>query len=1074
MGPKKLSFSVFLWLMCFLSFSQGNHTGMATGSDFPSPTTLIYSGGVWPLVTPHSSPVAGEKCTLTCAPCPVRSITEPSYKELLQQLWVKAWLDSRALCFTAIDSSSRFLSHAYELSSATARALFGQVLWFAVYLWTNVLLQTARIVCSVVASYYLQVASLISLGITTSWIYKILRWTFGTLPASLCIRLGKSICRVLTCRKFFNEKSVAGFDSYSIPQSPPKKSVITLRRADKTHVGFAVCIRLFNNSNALVTSEHNLREADAFYSPRTGRAIKLAEFKVIFKDADLDVAIVAGPDNWESAFGCGSVHFTTHDRLAKCPAQIYVIDGEDWRAHSAKVVGHFDNFAQVLSNTKPGFSGAGYFHGKTLLGVHKGHAGKDYNFNLMAPLPAIPGLTSPKYEIESDPPQGLIFPSEVAEEITKTIQSVYNDFLKLDKSIHSKGKEWKGGVAWADLEDESGKSGNRQGGRVRRTNRSTKSQGRYKRNKESCCTFFAEGTAAPRCIPTHTHNLDDNPMFSRCYCNIPGHKCPFWDVSARRDAELNEFARTEDRHVEDREIDNRSGRCTSSEETSRQARLQQETRAWQQYFADVYTWEISTSEQEVPGFQRVGKLSPQYYPRARSTTAWGERLCAEHPLLGEKTKGFGWPAVGATAELTSLRLQAARWLERSESAKIPSDAARKNVIDRTVQAYSNCKTNVPRCTRDQLNWDDFRIDFLEAIKSLQLDAGVGIPMITAGLPTHRGWVEDPDLLPVLARLTFDRLLTMSKASLETRSPEQLVKENLCDPIRLFVKQEPHKQSKLDEGRYRLIMSVSLIDQLVARVLFQAQNKSEIALWSAIPSKPGFGLSTEDQVESFINVLADTAGARPEEICDKWRDLLVPTDCSGFDWSVSDWMLADDMEVRNRLTIDCNELTRHLRAVWLQGISNSVLCLSDGTMLSQVKPGVQKSGSYNTSSTNSRIRVMAAYHCGASWAIAMGDDALEAPDTDLSKYKDLGFKVEVSKELEFCSHIFKSPTLAIPVNANKMLYRLIHGYNPECGNAEVIVNYLNAASSVLHELRHDQELCALLHMWLVSGITTKDN
>lgn len=563
-------------------------------------------------------------------------------------------------------------------------------------------------------------------------------------------------------------------------------------------------------------------------------------------------------------------------------------------------------------------------------------------------------------------------------------------------------------------------------------------------------------------------------MFSRCYCNIPGHQCPFWDVAARRDAELNEFARPEDRHVEDREIDNRPGCRASSEETSRQARLQQETRAWQQYFADVYTWDISTSEQEIPGFQRVGKLSPQYYPRARSTTAWGERLCAEHPLLGEKTKGFGWPAVGATAELTSLRLQAARWLERSESAKIPSDAARKNVIDRTVQAYSNCKTNVPRCTRDQLNWDDFRIDFLEAIKSLQLDAGVGIPMITAGLPTHRGWVEDPDLLPVLARLTFDRLLTMSKASLETRSPEQLVKENLCDPIRLFVKQEPHKQSKLDEGRYRLIMSVSLIDQLVARVLFQAQNKSEIALWSAIPSKPGFGLSTEDQVESFINVLAGTAGARPEEICDKWRDLLVPTDCSGFDWSVSDWMLADDMEVRNRLTIDCNELTRHLRAVWLQGISNSVLCLSDGTMLSQVKPGVQKSGSYNTSSTNSRIRVMAAYHCGASWAIAMGDDALEAPDTDLSKYKDLGFKVEVSKELEFCSHIFKSPTLAIPVNANKMLYRLIHGYNPECGNAEVIVNYLNAASSVLHELRHDQELCALLHMWLVSGITTKDN
>nr|UYL94465.1 MAG: RNA-dependent RNA polymerase [Panicum distortion mosaic virus] len=379
---------------------------------------------------------------------------------------------------------------------------------------------------------------------------------------------------------------------------------------------------------------------------------------------------------------------------------------------------------------------------------------------------------------------------------------------------------------------------------------------------------------------------------------------------------------------------------------------------------------------------------------------------------------------------------------------------------------------MPRCTQAALSWSAFLEDFSEAVKSLQLDAGVGLPMVAAGWPTHRGWVEDPARRAVLARLVYDRLLKMSEASSAARAPEELVKEGLCDPIRLFVKQEPHKQSKLDEGRYRLIMSISLVDQLVARVLFQAQNKSEIALWRAVPSKPGFGLSTEDQVHDFMEVLARTVGRSAEEVCCHWRDLLVPTDCSGFDWSVSDWMLADDMEVRNALTVSCNELTRHMRAVWLQCISNSVVCLSDGTMLAQEMPGVQKSGSYNTSSTNSRIRVMAAYHAGASWAIAMGDDALEAPDTDLSKYKDLGFKVEVSGELEFCSHVFRAPDLAIPVNANKMLYRLIHGYNPECGNHEVLNNYLNAAVSVLHELRHDKELCAKLFKWLISDVTTK--
>ncbi|CAR95877.1 hypothetical protein, partial [Wheat yellow dwarf virus-GPV] len=618
----------------------------------------------------------------------------------------------------------------------------------------------------------------------------------------------------------------------------------------------------------------------------------------------------------------------------------------------------------------------------------------------------------------------------------------------------------------------------RQGGSVRRTNRSSEQPRRKLKHprrrtvQQDCCSFFTKGTEGPRCIPTHTHNTDNDPKLPRCYCNIPGHGCVYWTITARNNEQFNEFAGPEDRCVENREIGYRLVGLESSQETTRQARFKQEAQQWRQFFADIYTWEVPTAEQAVPGFQRVGQLPPQYYPRPKTTSAWGELLCAEHPLLGEKTAGFGWPQVGASAELTSLRLQVARWIERSDSATVPSDAARENVINRTVRAYANCKTNTPRCLRDKLNWEDFKVDFLEAISSLQLDAGVGIPMITAGLPTHRGWVEDPDLLPVLAQLTFDRLLTMSKSSLEARSPEQLVKENICDPIRLFVKQEPHKQSKLDEGRYRLIMSVSLVDQLVARVLFQRQNKSEIALWSAIPSKPGFGLSTEDQVQKFMDVLAGTVGTSAEEVCANWRNLLVPTDCSGFDWSVSDWMLADDMEVRNRLTIDCNELTRHLRAVWLQGISNSILCLSDGTMLAQTRPGVQKSGSYNTSSTNSRIRVMAAYHCGASWAIAMGDDALEAPDSDLSRYKSLGFKVEVSGELEFCSHILKSPTLAIPVNANKMLYRLIHGYNPECGNAEVISNYLNAACSVLHELRHDQELCAQLQKWLISDVTTK--
>lgn len=438
--------------------------------------------------------------------------------------------------------------------------------------------------------------------------------------------------------------------------------------------------------------------------------------------------------------------------------------------------------------------------------------------------------------------------------------------------------------------------------------------------------------------------------------------------------------------------------------------------------------------------------------------------------MGNLTKGFGWPQFGAEAELKSLRLQAARWLERAQSVKIPSSEEREHVIERCCRAYQAARTNGPMATRgDRLSWDNFLEDFKQAVLSLEFDAGIGVPYIAYGRPTHRGWVEDPQLLPILARLTFNRLQKMLEVRHVDLSPEDLVREGLCDPIRVFVKGEPHKQAKLDEGRYRLIMSVSLVDQLVARVLFQNQNKREIALWRVVPSKPGFGLSTDEQVAEFLQILSAQVGLTPSELIPEWRAHMIATDCSGFDWSVSDWLLEDDMEVRNRLTLDLNETTRRLRAAWLYCISNSVLCLSDGTLLAQRVPGVQKSGSYNTSSSNSRIRVMAAYHCGAEWAMAMGDDALESACSNLERYKSLGFKVEESSKLEFCSHIFEKEDLAIPVNKAKMLYKLIHGYEPECGNVEVLINYLAACFSILNELRSDPSLVKTLQQWLVDPV-----
>nr|QQZ00017.1 P2 protein [Pepper vein yellows virus] len=531
----------------------------------------------------------------------------------------------------------------------------------------------------------------------------------------------------------------------------------------------------------------------------------------------------------------------------------------------------------------------------------------------------------------------------------------------------------------------------------------------------------------------------------------------------------------EDRPFHYRKESGGSSGTESHEETPGKPAAQTTAENFQRYFEGSYKWEIPTSQQEIPGFQQCGSLPQYYHPKQIKGSEWGTQLIQNHPELGEKVSGFGWPTVGPQAEVTSLTLQAERWLQRAQSAKIPSSEDRERVINKTVEAYSNVKTFGPTATRgNKLEWRQFLEDFKSAVFSLELDAGIGVPYIAYGRPTHKGWVEDPKLLPVLARLTFNRLQKMLEVESSDMSAEELVQAGLCDPLRTFVKREPHKQSKLDEGRYRLIMSVSLVDQLVARVLFQNQNKREIALWRANPSKPGFGLSTDEQVLEFVQALAAQVEVSPEELITSWKKYLVPTDCSGFDWSVAEWMLHDDMVVRNKLTLDLNPTTEKLRSAWLKCICNSVLCLSDGTLLAQRVPGVQKSGSYNTSSSNSRIRVMAAYHCGADWAMAMGDDALESVNTNLEVYKSLGFKVEVSGQLEFCSHIFRAPDLALPVNERKMLYKLIFGYNPGCGNLEVIANYIAACVSVLNELRHDPDSVALLYTWLVSPVLPQNN
>ena len=112
------------------------------------------------------------------------------------------------------------------------------------------------------------------------------------------------------------------------------------------------------------------------------------------------------------------------------------------------------------------------------------------------------------------------------------------------------------------------------------------------------------------------------------------------------------------------------------------------------------------------------------------------------------------------------------------------------------------------------------------------------------------------------------------------------------------------------------------------------------------------------------------------------------------------------------------------------LSKSVFSLSNGYLFEQCAPGIMKSGSRITSSSNSRIRVLAHYILNPKepWCVAMGDDSLEAPfEGARQAYSALGHPTKmfsvVSDVFEFCGHIWDRKARSCrPANVVKMMVR----------------------------------------------------
>lgn len=248
------------------------------------------------------------------------------------------------------------------------------------------------------------------------------------------------------------------------------------------------------------------------------------------------------------------------------------------------------------------------------------------------------------------------------------------------------------------------------------------------------------------------------------------------------------------------------------------------------------------------------------------------------------------------------------------------------------------------------------------------------------------------------------------------SRRERIDKGLMDPVRVFVKNEPHKRAKVEEGRMRLIMSVSIVDKIVEMLVCDHLYKLEIRSWRDIPSKPGIGFSPEDN-EAVYRDIHDSGL------------FMAESDISGWDWSVKEWMICDEARAVVKLCENPSRCWETLIAVNAILESASIYQFSDGMMVSPTFTGIVNSGKQKTSRGNSFMRVRLADLIGSRKTIAAGDDCVESFVAGAKeRYNELGITCKnytpIESSFEFCSRVY-SRNGSYPVNAAKMIMNILH-------------------------------------------------
>lgn len=269
--------------------------------------------------------------------------------------------------------------------------------------------------------------------------------------------------------------------------------------------------------------------------------------------------------------------------------------------------------------------------------------------------------------------------------------------------------------------------------------------------------------------------------------------------------------------------------------------------------------------------------------------------------------------------------------------------------------------------------------FVKIVENIEPTSSPGYPLCLT-YPTNRDFLYGPD------GAFSDRVHQLFEDW--ARTLDELMERPTYGWIRLFQKREVHSATKIAEGRFRLISSVSLLDQLVDAYLLGPVIQAEALLWETLPSAVGWG--HKQHCTNHVKLLRPFLDLIERQ--DVW---LLLCDKSYWDWCYREWMHYFNAWVYSYVYGDA-ALTRMILNRY-RAMSRVVFYLSSGrivTLAEYAVRGIQKSGFAGTIADNSRVQwllhVMYLAAKGApsyeSAIRSLGDDTAEGFGFDPDDYK----------------------------------------------------------------------------------------